>query len=175
VFYLLGCTISPWKRELYVNKEIPLYSEYDDFPDRIRFQQFILNNSFIKVYLKACNNDNYHSSSPYFVYIRAWGELEIGDILTIDKMSITSSLGRRIDFLDNVDFPLEAEFEKGSERYNRALIEFDKLLDLQFKEGEEITISITVRIKRGNEEQSKIMEYKFTPKTERGLFQIQSV
>ncbi len=173
---LCSCSISPWKREIYVNNEIPLTSEYSSLPDFNIYKKYFLNGAFIDVYMKATNATNYSSNSPYYLYVKAWGELEIGDIFIVDKMEITSSMGNEITYLDEFHFPIQVEFVKGSERYNRALINFNKKpFSIKFNKNEILTINLSVRVKRGDSEETKEIQYKLTPKVERGIFQISSV
>lgn len=169
-----ACSYHPWRAERYVNEKTEYLDVYSTVPDKGQFEEYYIENYFVKVVLKGQNETWYSGKGPYDMVIMFW---EINkpaqpEQVYLKDIKIHSSQNRNYEPFPPSSFPLFPNLDKSTEpTIRRAEIHSLTPLDLNFGENEVITIELSFEIIQSNSTLlQKTISYEFKPKLEKGNF-----
>jgi len=159
--YRIEKYINPELEKINVSKRVILKSE--------KFDKYKVNGAFVEIFLRGHNQTSESGNSPYKIYLSIWGKDDTYKTAYINKFKILLN-GKKKYILQNNLLQIELLFRHASNSSKMTIASFriPDLIDLDFKNKEEIEIITEIEVVTEEKTEKKEMRYKFIPVLEEG-------
>jgi hypothetical protein len=166
-----ACFWYPYRIEKYINTEL----EKVDFskisiPAEKEFDKYKVNGAFARIFLLGHNQTSESGNSPYKIYIGIDGKEGIHKIVYINRLEILSNKNKKHNIIKGNIFPIKLILKPSSvtKKTVWGLYILSEMIDLDFKNKEEIEIITEVEVVTEEKTETKEIRYKFIPVLEEG-------
>ncbi len=166
-----ACFWYPYRIEKYINMELEKVNfSKIAIPISKEFDKYKVNGAFARIFLRGHNQTTRSGNSPYEIYVSIDGTPGINKVVYINKFKILSNKDKKYNVLQHNIFPIKLTLKSPSPSNKTVwdVFVFPEMIDLDFKNKEEIEIIMEVEVVTKEKTEKKEMKYKFVPLLEEG-------